>query len=197
MKKTLFLLMLFYTSAILSQKDSILRKNVLINVGISISPQLIFLAALDAGPFINLEFHPFKSHAFSFYAGLEVRNKWFHLPIQSPGFNGNNLRTFFSANILLPLGAGYSFYKRGAPVLNSFFVVASPVYFAYKERVANEHFTNTVSNQSTYMIYGILWSNSKLNKKGRRVNSQFFIPVFSRHILENLRNMTLKFGWSF
>lgn len=196
LKEFLAIFLFFCCSLLMAQQDSTSADRFSVFAGFSFSPQFVFLGSLDAGPCISLEYRPFKQNNISFYAGFEARNKWFHLPIQTVGFNGKGLRSFYSINLLMPIGAGYTFVNKKKQSLNSFYAVASPVFFAYNERVTTPYFTNRVSREAAFFIYGLCWSSSKTTKKGRLFNTQFYIPVFSRHPLENLRNMTIKFSWS-
>lgn len=192
MKKILLFAISFFFSAISSSgQDEISYKTFNINAGASIGPQMLFVGALDMGIYTNVEYHPFSN--FSFIGGGDIRNRWITLSIVENA-GTSDLKTHYSIIGAAYLGAGYT-YRKGSEKRNSFYIAANPYLFNYKESVSNSYFNNTIFRNTDGIDFGIIWSSTQITKKGRRINTQLYVPVvFGIDILDHLRFMSFRIG---
>ncbi len=193
MKKVLlFAVSFLFLSVVLFGQDELSYKKYNINAGASIGPQMLFVGALDMGVYANVEYHPFSK--FSFIGGGEIRNRWITLNIVENA-GTSDLKTHYSIIGAAYLGAGYT-HRKGNDKRNSFYLTANPYLFNYKESVSNSYFENTVSRNSEGLDFGIIWSSTQKTKKGRKINTQLYIPVvFGIDILDHLRFMSFRIGF--
>jgi hypothetical protein len=179
----------------LAQIDSLKLSNYSINVGGSIGPQMAFLAALDMGAYSNIELQPLNN-SLSIIGGVELRNRWFTIDIgQNAGTKG--LKTHYSLVGSGYAGVGLSFISKTKKEKNSFYLTANPYIFSYKESIINEYFDNTTPRKTRGFNSGITWSNTTISEKGRKIVTQFYLPIFGGHPLDEMRYMSLRFGIGF
>jgi len=164
------------------------------NNGISISPQMLFVGAWDIGVYSNLEYRPF-GNSFTTLVGVDVRNKWLQLNVSNSGLDTRSLRSIYSINILTYTGLGFTLPTKKKET-NSIYLTATPYFFTFKDKVETPFINNTVSNSSFNFNAGLTWISTKITKKGRRINTQFYIPLLGSHFLDELRTMSLKIGIS-
>jgi hypothetical protein len=188
------IILLFVTlpSKLKAQSDSLQNQKIALNAGLTLGPQMLFLGALDAGLFCNLEANPFNKRL-AFAAGFDLRNKWFHIPAGNEGFDTHSLKSSYNIIGISYLGIGASFYSKSGEK-NSFYITGTPYLFAYKESVNADYLSNTVQRNIFGFNAGITWASSKINKHGRQITTQFYIPILSRHFLDDMRYMNLKLG---
>ena len=164
------------------------------NNGLTVSPQMLFVGALDVGVFSNVEIHPFGNPV-ALLGGVDLRNKILQLDMSNSGLDTKSLKTHYSANLIAYAGAGYSFLSKKGE-LNSFYLTAAPYFFAFKETVDTPYINNTTKNSSLNFNAGLTWTSSKKTKRGRTLSTQLYFPLVGKHILDELRIMNLKVGLS-
>lgn len=175
------------------QVDS-LSKKYFWNNGISLSPQMLFVGALDVGVYSNFEYHPF-GNSLATLVGIDIRNKWLQLNISNSGLDTKSIRSIYSINILTYAGIGFTLPTKKKET-NSFYLTANPYLFMFKEKVETPFINNTVGNNSFNFNTGLTWTNNRVTKKGKRINTQFYIPIFGGHFLDELRTASLRIGIS-
>ena len=186
------LLLVILPAELEAQPDSLQNQKIALNAGITLGPQMLFIGALDAGIFCNLEANPFNKRL-AFLAGADLRNKWFHIPLGNEGLDTHSLKSTYNIIGMGYLGAGISFYSKSGEK-NSLYFTGTPYMFAYKESVNADYLANTVQRTVFGFNAGITWSSTKINKNGRQITTQFYVPVFTRHFLDDMRYMNLKIG---
>lgn len=155
---------------------------------------MLFLGALDAGAFSNIEYRPF-GNSFTTLVGVDIRNKWLHLNVSSSGLDTRSLRSIYSIHVLTYAGLGYTLPSKSKEI-NSFYLTATPYFFTFKDKVETPFINNTAGNSSFNFNAGLTWTNSKVTKNGRRINTQFYLPIFGSHFLDELRTMSFRVGIS-
>lgn len=165
------------------------------NYGLTVSPQMLFIGGLDMGGYINYEYS-LPNNSTSFIVGTDIRNKWVQANISNSGLDTKSLKTHYSVNVITYGGVGYSVYSKNKQKRNSLYITGTPYFFSFKESVSTSHIENTVKENSLNFNAGILWTNSKTTKKGRITNTQFYIPILGGHLLDELRVMNFKIGFS-
>jgi hypothetical protein len=186
------LLLVIFPAELEAQPDSLQNQKIALSAGITLGPQMLFIGGLDVGIFCNLEANPFNKRL-AFLAGADLRNKWFHIPLGNEGLDTHSLKSTYNIIGMSYLGAGVSFYSKSGEK-NSLYLTGTPYMFAYKESVNADYLTNTVQRTVLGFNAGITWSSTKINKNGRQITTQFYVPVFSRHFLDDMRYMNLKIG---
>lgn len=186
------LLLVILPGKLKAQPDSLQNQKIALTAGITLGPQMLFIGALDAGLFCNLEANPINKRL-AFMAGVDLRNKWFHIPVGNEGLDTHSLKSSYNLIGMSYLGIGASFYSKSGEK-NSFYLTGTPYLFAYKESVAADYLNNTVQRSLFGFNAGLTWSSTKINKRERQITTQFYIPVFSRHFLDEMRYMNLKIG---
>ncbi|MEM1220729.1 MAG: hypothetical protein AAGH79_17545 [Bacteroidota bacterium] len=196
MKKIIFLSYLFFASLTVgrAQEVSLAYPEFQWNAGITVSPQMLFVGALDLGAFLNIETSP-VDNPFTILAGIDLRNKWVQLPLNNQGLDTRSIQSNFGVHLISYAGLGYSLLR--AKNRNSFYLTATPYYFGFKETVNTPFLNNAVERGSVSFNAGITWTNTEVTKKGRVRTTQFYLPLAGSHILDELRVMNLKFGWTF
>ncbi len=190
MKNILVTIALLSIINVNAQTDSIQFKKYQLNTGLTISPQMLFIGALDIGLYANVESHPFNN-PIAVLAGLDIRNKFVQLDID--GLYTKNLKTHYSANFIGSFGLGYSFISKKRR-RNSFYITGTPYYFTFKESVKTNFIDRTSSSNSFNFNLGITWTNTKKTKRGKEIQTQFYFPFYGSHFLDEIRIMNFKIG---
>jgi hypothetical protein len=194
MKKiTLFLFLYMSTVSLVAQEPVRIEKT-RFSAGLTVNPQTLFIGGFDAGGYISFE-HQHKNR-FGYLAGLELRNKWFHLPVSNTGLSTESINTQYNVTAMLFAGVGYTFKNKKRPEINSFNLTANPYFRAFKESVDHPFISNTVSSTMFSVNYGITWVTTRVTKKGRTWNTQFYLPVYGPFFLDEMRFMSLRFGFN-
>lgn len=164
------------------------------NVGLALSPQILFVGGVDLGLFTNLEYRPF-GNAFTTLIGAEIRNKWLHLNVSNSGLDTRSLSTAYSISANTHFGIGCTLPTKKEEI-NAFYLTATPYLFSFRETVETAYINNTASNSSYNVNVGITWSNTKTTKSGRTMNFQFYLPMLGSAFLDELRTMSFRIGLS-
>lgn len=193
MRKILLIVISFFYSIYgFSGSNELNYKLYNINAGASIGPQMLFVGALDMGVYANMEYHPFSM--FSLIGGGDIRNRWITLSIVANA-GTSDLKTHYSIIGAAYFGVGYT-HRKDNDKRNSFYLAANPYLFNYKESVSNSYFENSVTRKTDGLSLGIVWSSTQTTKKGRRINTQLYVPVvFSIDIFDHLRFMSFRIGF--
>ncbi len=192
MKKLLFLLLLLWHCNIYAQNDSLQHEHLQISAGLSINPQQLFIGSLDMGVGASIESQPANNYL-SVLLAMDLRNRWFTVPIaENAGTKG--LKTHYALSGLGSAGIGICFFDKTFRKKNAFYFTAAPRFYLYKETVDNEYFTNTVARNTTGVNYGLTWSNTVISKNGRKIHTQFYLPLFGGHFLDEMKYMNLRIG---
>ena len=192
MKKLFLLLLLLWQYNIFAQSDSLQNELFQLNAGLSINPQQLFIGSLDMGVGASIESQPANNYL-SVLVAADFRNRWFTVPIaENAGTKG--LKTHYALTGLGSAGIGICFFDKTFRKKNAFYFIVAPRFYLYKETVDNEYFENTVSRNTTGVNYGLTWSNTVISKKGKRIHTQFYLPLFGGHFLDEMKYMNLRIG---